>query len=341
MQGQIFKNIGVALSRIKIENRGSVGINFALVLLPILTMIGAGVDYNRALSAKATLQTAVDAATIIVVQASSSTQAQRQTLAQNTVAANLGQLAKSFNVTVTESDPSTAKSYYEVVAYGSLPTTIMSVAGFDSMAILAKSGANYANNGPGNGCVLSLDTSAVDDIWDNGNATVALTNCDIYDDSSNGAALAVGGSSSLSARKISVVGGVSGTSKITATAGIVTGAARTPDPYAWLNIPSYIGCDQTNYSTTKNATLSPGVYCGGISITSKAVVTMNPGLYIINGGSFTINGQASLSSATVSGVSGVTLVFTSSTGNNLADGHDQWRRDRQSDGADDSRYREG
>lgn len=314
--------------RFAADGRGSVAIYFSLSLFPILMMTGAAIDYGRALSAKTHLQSAVDAATVAVVQASqssSSTQSQRLALAQTTFNAALGPLANSLNVTVRESDPTSAKAYYEVTASTSLPTAIMNIAKINSMPISVKSGGKIKSvpSGPGSGCVLSLDNSAVDALWDNGNATVNLANCDIYDNSSNGAALAVGGSATLQARTVNVTGGVSGASKITTTSlkpdgtkAIYTGAARTPDPYANVAIPAYLGCDHTGYSTNKNDALTPGVYCGGIQINSSAVVTMAPGLYIINGGSFTVNGQANLSSITVGGVSGVTIVFTSSTNSN-------------------------
>jgi len=289
-------------------------------MIPVFAMLGAAVDYGRALSAKASMQTAGDAAVISVVQAGSLTQSQRQTLAQNVVASNLGYWGNQINVSVTETDPSTSQNYYQVVANGSLPTALMSVVSIHSMPIKARAGGKYSYTGPGNGCVLSLDESAVDALYDNGNASVNLTQCDIYDNSSNGAALYVNGSATLSARKVSVVGGVSGSSKITTTAGIVTGAPTTPDPYASVVIPAYSGCDQTNYSTKSTVTLNPGVYCGGFSANSKANITLNPGLYIFDGGSFTLNGQATLQSGTTTKngvtVSGVTLVFTSSTGKN-------------------------
>jgi hypothetical protein len=59
-------------------------------------------------------------------------------------------------------------------------------------------------------------------------------------------------------------------------------------------------------------TISPGTYCGGIQVNSGAVLTLNPGIYYITGGPFQVNGGA-----TVQGT-GVTLVFTSTTGSNYA-----------------------
>jgi Flp pilus assembly protein TadG len=330
MQVHVVNNLVLAARRLRSEKRGSVAIYFSLALFPILMMTGAAIDYGRALSAKARLQSAVDAASVAVAQSSVQspgfTQAQRLALAQATFNAALGPMATGLNVTtVGESDPTSAKAYYEVTARTSLPTAVMNIAHINSMPINVKSGGAIKNApvGPGSGCVLSLDNSAVDAFWDNGNATVNLNACDIYDNSSNSAALAVGGSATLIARTINVTGGVSGASKITTTAlkpdgskAIYMGAARTPDPYANIVIPAYLGCDHTNYSTNTNAALTPGVFCGGIQINSSAVVTMAPGLYIIDRGSFTVNGQANLSSITVGGMSGVTIVFTSSTNSN-------------------------
>ena len=59
-------------------------------------------------------------------------------------------------------------------------------------------------------------------------------------------------------------------------------------------------------------TLDPGVYCGGMSLNAGAAVTLSPGIYYLDRGSLQVNGGASLTGT------GVTLVFTSSTGQNYA-----------------------
>jgi hypothetical protein len=79
-----------------------------------------------------------------------------------------------------------------------------------------------------------------------------------------------------------------------------------------MRAPSFSGCDHNNYSTHGVAVLSPGVYCGGMSLGAGAIVTLMPGTYYLDRGSLSMNGSALLT-----GVS-VTLVFTSSTGSNYA-----------------------
>lgn len=64
--------------------------------------------------------------------------------------------------------------------------------------------------------------------------------------------------------------------------------------------PSVGPCDFTN--TTINgstANLLPGVYCGGITVMNTATVTLDPGLYIIKDGPFSVDGTSSVTGAQV------------------------------------------
>jgi Flp pilus assembly protein TadG len=78
------------------------------------------------------------------------------------------------------------------------------------------------------------------------------------------------------------------------------------DPLAAVASPAFSSCTYTSYSLSSGtATLSPGTYCKGITLTNSTV-TLNPGLYIITGG-------ATWSGSTVTGA-GVTLFFTKGGG---------------------------
>jgi hypothetical protein len=84
------------------------------------------------------------------------------------------------------------------------------------------------------------------------------------------------------------------------------GYPSTSDPLAAVASPSFSSCTVTSYSKSGgSATLSPGTYCKGMTLTNTTI-TLNSGTYIITGG-------ATWSGATVSG-SGVTLYFTSGGG---------------------------
>jgi Flp pilus assembly protein TadG len=165
---------------------------------------------------------------------------------------------------------------------------------------------------PGLGCVLALDKAASGAAAFKGSAAVALNKCSLYSNSANAVSVSAGGTSSLSTHSVRASGGVSGASNIDAEHGIYQNQSPALDPYASFSSGSASGCTQTNLRVKTNMTISAGTYCGGIQVNAGAVLTLNPGIYYITGGDFTVNGGA-----TVTG-SGVTLVFTSQTGTNYA-----------------------
>jgi hypothetical protein len=80
---------------------------------------------------------------------------------------------------------------------------------------------------------------------------------------------------------------------------IRTGLSPTPDPLAFLPIPdSTIAPVRSAAPLTINSLLptmlQPGVYQGGLHITGLSVVTMLPGVYIMQGGGFAVDGTATV-----------------------------------------------
>jgi hypothetical protein len=163
----------------------------------------------------------------------------------------------------------------------------------------------------GSGCVLALNKTAQSAISVSGSTTANLVNCNMLSNSTT-TSLSVGNTASVTANAVYLAGSVMGSASITAPHGITTNHAPFSDPYSSVQIPSFSGCDfnSSNYKTT--ATMSPGVYCNGVTFTANAVVTMQPGTYYIDRGTWKMAGGA-----VVSGTN-VTIVFTSSTGNNYA-----------------------
>src|SRR5262249_30880626 len=67
------------------------------------------------------------------------------------------------------------------------------------------------------------------------------------------------------------------------------------DPLA--NLPQPDPSTMPSGSTTKlnvnsSKTISPGVYTGGIDVSGSSVLTMQPGIYYIKGGGFTVSGSS-------------------------------------------------
>jgi hypothetical protein len=192
------------------------------------------------------------------------------------------------------------------------PQTRLFTAMFSNSAIsqTARAVAQIQTNG--NGCVVTLDKNAVIDLFDNGNTQLNLVGCDLYVNSSASDALDQVGNAEITARSAYVVGGISDTanSSLTTTNGRFTGVAPTADPYAGVTQPTPSSCTANNASYSGTVTLQPGTYCGGIQFTGNANVTLSPGVYIVDGGTFQAAGNT-----VITGTGGVTIYLTGSGSN--------------------------
>jgi len=293
-------------SRFLADQHGGVAPIFALALIPMIGLAGAAIDYSRANVARTALQATLDATTLMVAKdAQLIPPNQVNTRANELFNASFGRddvQSLQVNATITTA---TAGTTVTATAGGSVATTFMQMLGRTSMDISARASVVTANDGLG--CVLSLNPHASGAATAQGTASVKLNGCSLYDNSDDPSALTVGGSATVTADFVGVVGGIGSSTGITATNGIRTRIAPVTDPYADVVMPVFSGCDQNNFTAKNTVTINPGVYCGGIGVNANAVLTLNPGMYILDGGSFTVNGGATVSGA------GVTLVFTKKT----------------------------
>jgi hypothetical protein len=106
------------------------------------------------------------------------------------------------------------------------------------------------------------------------------------------------------AGRYDITGGYSNPAGALMLGRIRTGVRPTPDPLAFLPIPSTAGVPiQKAAPLTVNSllptVLQPGIYQGGIHITGLSIVVMQPGVYIIQGGGFQVDGAATVTGAGV------------------------------------------
>ena len=131
---------------------------------------------------------------------------------------------------------------------------------------------------------------------------MSVTGCNIMANSNAADAITAQGAAKVTAPCLLTVGGVSLTDKVTLTSckSALVKQPKAADPFSNLPIPA---TSKTCASTT-GSTLSPGTYCGGLSL--KGNITLSPGTYVIDGGSLKINASANITG------NGVTLVLKSS-----------------------------
>jgi Flp pilus assembly protein TadG len=169
-------------------------------------------------------------------------------------------------------------------------------------------------------CALALGTSGAT-ITTSGSSSVTSSSCGIADNSTSNPALTAGGSSSINVKDITLVGGYTPSSNIVATDGVTTGATAIADPYASISVPSPTSCtnnaasnvSSVNHSTnigsntTWNASGGTLWKCGGFHIVSGSTLTLQAGTYVIDGA-----GGLDMTSGSIIGAGGVTLIFTNS-----------------------------
>jgi len=305
-----------AFSRLRHDQSGSYLVVSAMVMPALVGIVGLGTENGLWLMKHRAMQNAADSAAVSAATAYYVQGKPTGLTAQGqAVTAGYGLVDGVDGVSVTVNQPPASGTHIEtpkaveVIISQSQRRLFSALWGSGQVPISARS---VAVGKGGKGCVIALDPTVSGAATTQGTAQVVLNGCSLYDNSSSGSALTVGGSGTISAESVNVVGGISGQSSITTTDGIYSGQGPINDPYADASYPSFSGCSQNNFTAKDTVTINPGVYCGGIALNAGANVTMTPGIYVLDRGSLTVNGGATLTGT------GVTLVFTSSNGHNYA-----------------------
>ena len=294
------------------SRRGFVVVTMLVSMVAVLAFLGLGIDVGYEEYVKTRMQTAADAAAVGAAQelrASGSTNL--VTAAKNDAAAN-GFTDGANAVIITVNNPpatgySTADSTaVEVLISQNVPTFFMELIGISSGTVRARA---VARIGSGTTCFYALDPLASGAFSVSGGVTVQI-NCGVMVDSSSNTALSVSGGSHVTAPYIAVAGKATVFGGSSVSPAPVTGVTPSSDPFSSLPKPPVGGCDYTSKSVSNGATatLSPGTYCKGISVSGGSHVTFNAGTYTIKGGGLSLSNGSTITGA------GVTFFNTAATG---------------------------
>jgi hypothetical protein len=279
-----------------VERKGEAGQALALValgLVVLLGFVGLGIDVGQMRYVNRRVQSAADSAAIAG--------AQELLYGDVSVAAKADSATNGFTngaggATVTvnnppQSGPHTGSSLYvEVIVSENQPTFFAKILGISSATV---SGRAVATQTSGSNCIFALSPSATDAILINGSQTITAQ-CGSMDDSSASQALLHNGSGTFTTTGNAVTGGYlnNGSGSISPTP--VTSVPPASDPLSYLGAPTLPTCtyhSQVIYNGSGSYVASPGMYCGGMLVNGSLNLTLNSGLYIINGGSLIFNGS--------------------------------------------------
>jgi Flp pilus assembly protein TadG len=287
----------MTLKSFRRDERGAVVILFGLAVVPIMGLVGVGLDYARALGEKSGLQDAVDAAALAAVKTKTLQTSERTAIAKAMFDAN-----KPAGLTVIPTVDATSGRVV-VTASVRVPTTLMKVLHFDDVLVSATATAVKVFNGPP-ACVLALSKTASPAIDMSGNVSFTGKKCALHANSSATGAVEIGGSANVKADGYCAVGTV--TTTVSLTPEPESHCDELADPYhGRVKEPTDLACDfnkKVVNDKKKTTALNPGVYCGGLSLMSDT--ELEPGLYVIRDGSLSMNAQG-----TITGT-GVTFYLT-------------------------------
>jgi Flp pilus assembly protein TadG len=308
---------------------GQIIVLTGLSIVFFLALAGLAIDVGGLWNTKREMQTAADAAAIaavndLAVQNSTDVTADAKNASAKNGFTDGGTTSfSSSHVSVSVATPPTSGTYKSnagavmVTVTQTQPTQFLQFVGFNTIPVsVSATGLTLT----GGACIYSLDPSgsAAFDITGSSAVTSA---CGTYVDSSSGSAAVASGGGTLTAPLLGVVGGttINGGGSVPVT----TSIPAFGDPLSYVSAPSVGSCGSylgTSVSGTPPP-LNPGLFCGGLKIKSGATVTLNPGLYVLNGGGLDIqgnltgNGVTFYLTGTASGPAKYTGVTTNSSAN--------------------------
>ncbi|HEX8234094.1 MAG TPA: hypothetical protein VF559_12215 [Caulobacteraceae bacterium] len=290
-------------ARFSSDKRGAVAVVFALAMPVMIAGAAYGVETTYWHYEKLRLQQMTDVASFAAAVA-------RRAGADNAAITSAGVGAAGDNGRLSDDEvvvnPTPSEGAYvggnavEVKSKRKLRRFFTALFASDKVVLRARSVSAFTN--AGNACVLALDPLAARGAEFAGSSKVELIGCNVMANSQKPAAVYVDGNASLRTPCIMSAGGVSLNSGATLTscAAAMTYLPPVADPFSGVTEPTP---PTGNCLNGNGAKLSPGRYCG---LDLKGNVSLDPGVYYIDGGALKIN-----ASAKVTG-SGVTIYLYNS-----------------------------
>lgn len=134
-------------------------------------------------------------------------------------------------------------------------------------------------------CVHALSATADKALRLDSNASVTANGCTVQVNSTRSQALDLKSNAVLESAGTCVAGRADVGSSARAVPEPVASCPPAPDPLAALPAPAVGGCTRSGAKLVDSAaTLSPGVYCKGLTIDGNSNVRFKPGLYVIKDG---------------------------------------------------------
>jgi Flp pilus assembly protein TadG len=266
----------------------------AMVTPCVFAVILGGVDYISVANQRVLLQSVADRAALASAQelvVANSSQERISAVAAAYVEANYAG-AHTTSTQVTENGKAVKVSLTaEPQAFMNSPFAS------GGSAVIVEAVAEVS--GGGNICVIGLNPAARTTISMGDSARLTAGTCVVYSNAPSPSSLSMKNNGVLTVEFACIAGGVmqSGTGNRFPRSMPVTDCPGIDDPLKNRPAPNFDSksCDYTATTITTPQTLSPGIYCGGLTVSGGAKATLSPGTYIIKDGLLSVGSGGELS----------------------------------------------
>lgn len=307
------------LGRFARDSRGNIAAMTALLLIPLVGVLGIATETGNWYLIQRSMQNAADSAVIAAAINANATNNSYQ-LEGKQVATKFGYTngASSTTVTIINNDntvPSKcASACYAATITRTVPVYLTRIVGWSATQAITAKAVAVPQNVPTDYCLVSLAGPGNDGYHINGGPSVNLTGCNVL---SNGDVTCNGANSSGQANSITYIG-VNKNSNCTPS---VSSSTPLADPYSGQasNLPP-VNCGASAPTTLAGAlnanvalpgtTFTGAKRCGNVTLTGDVTVSTDP-----NGSLLVIeNGFLDLAGFKLSSSGPLTIVFTGTSG---------------------------
>ena len=257
------------------EEEGQTLVLLAFCIAILLGFVAIATDAGVMFHTRRQAQTAADSAVIAAAQQlnfGDATAAAQQDAARNGFTNGVDEVTVQVDDPPANGPAAGKVGYVEVIVTKQQPTFFMRVFGVNSLTVAAKAVATAL---PSTNCYTALSPTGTA-IKIAGTADIQSPGCSSFSDSASSTSTQIAGTATVNLAGEYSVGtyATDGTPAISVQPS--SNALPIPDPLAYLQAPSYSGCQ----SAPNTSPLSPGCYNG---LTINSAVSLSPGTYVING----------------------------------------------------------
>jgi Flp pilus assembly protein TadG len=280
------------------DQSGGMALPFAMALGGLALGSSVVVDYSNASTQRTRLQSIADASALAAVRefrlGNASSSVVRQAAENHANSA----LADGKETVLVTPSVDTANKTVTVRLSTSVFSIFPGITGRSATEIATTATAKMVGGAPV--CVVGLDQNANSTIEMDNNAKLSAPECAVYSNSKKSKGIIARNSAVMKAAFICSAGGKESPGPGSFLPEPKTDCPVLPDPLAQRKQPTASGCAATAMVVKGSMlSLSPGTYCGGLTLTDSARVTFSPGVFIFKDGPLVVTGGASLEGVNV------------------------------------------